>query len=105
MEFVLHFKNKSLKTPFCHVRLPGCHWQRPRLEREAVPSPLSKGIYLLGGLQKPELPFNEKRHTRYVQSSESYMLKLRRKNTALVRKNLYEPNIQTLNYDDLYAFC
>ena len=47
MEFVLHFKNKSLKTPFCHVRLPGCHWQRPRLEREAVPSPLSKGIYFI----------------------------------------------------------
>lgn len=66
---------------------------------------LSKGMYLLGGLQKPELPFDEKKHTRYVQSSESYMLKLRRNNTALVRKNLYEPNIQTLNYDDLYAFC
>lgn len=66
---------------------------------------LSKGIYLLNGLQRPEIPFDEKKHARYVQLSESYKLKLQRNNNSLVLRDLYEPTIHTLEHDNLYAFC
>lgn len=48
MEFVLHFKNWSSKTPFSVARVSLARTPREKeREREASPSPWSKGIYFI----------------------------------------------------------
>lgn len=64
---------------------------------------LTENMFVIDGLRKPEVAFDEKRHARYVQSSESFHLKLKKTKNALVRYNIYEPEICKLSYQNLYA--
>ena len=58
----------------------------------------------IDGLKRPELEFDEKKHTRYVQSSESFYLKLKKGKNKLVRYEVQEPYVHRLSYQNLYAF-
>ena len=64
---------------------------------------LSEEMLRMNGLRRPEKPFNEKRHARFIQASESHMLKARKKSTALSTR-IYEPTIRLLSYDNIYEF-
>lgn len=65
---------------------------------------LTEGILAMGGLSRPDEMFNENKHKRYIQASESHRLKLDKQKTALSIKTIFEPSIYTLDYDNIYAY-
>lgn len=65
---------------------------------------LTEGILRMGGLKRPDEMFNENKHKRYIQASESHRLKLDKTKNSLVLKSVFEPCVYTLDYDNIYAY-
>ena len=50
---------------------------------------ISDGVIANGLLKASDIPFDEKKHTRYIQASESYEIKLQRNRTALAQPEMF----------------
>lgn len=67
---------------------------------------LTDSIIGIQGLRYPDEPFDESRHKRYVQASESHVIKLKKKNAFQVSvRDVYQPDICKLSYNNLYEYC
>ena len=67
---------------------------------------LTDSIISIHGLRYPGVPFDENRHKRFIQASESHIVKLKRqKKLQLAVANMYQPNVYKLDYDNIYEYC
>lgn len=67
---------------------------------------LTDSIISIHGLRYPDTPFDENRHKRFVQASESHIAKLKRqKKFQLAVANMYQPSVYKLDYDNIYEYC
>ena len=58
---------------------------------------LSDAIVAEGLAKRPEVPFNENKHRRYVQASESYITRLRRHAGKTAISKIHRPEVFGLN--------
>lgn len=66
---------------------------------------LTELISKSGGLVKPDIPFNENKHRRYVQASESHRLKMQKQKTEIFSADVYyELPLYRNKRDDMYAY-